>query len=244
MIIAIINSCKQELLSFAMRTKKHGIEHLTLLLGVAVALLLHAGLLMSWSLLSPAAPANTTTAVVMETFMLAPPALAPAPAQPTQTDAAEQVVQPKEEAVAQVVRPKRPPVQKRVARPAPTPAAQPQPAAVETPTAAAQPTAAKSVAVAPAAPVLVTKPQFLVPPSQPVYPPVAQRRGQQGTVWLEILLSESGKQLKLSITRSSGVESLDNAAKVAVAEWKFAPYRMNGMAVLSRVQVPVEFVIQ
>lgn len=231
-----------------MQTKKHGTEHLTLLLGVAVALLLHAGLLMSWSLLSPAAPANTTAAVVMETFMLAPPALAPAPApapaQPIQTVATAPVVQPKEEAVAQVVRPKRPPVQKRVARPAPTSAAQPQPAVVETPTAAAQPAAAKPVAVASAAPVLVTKPQFLAPPARPVYPAAAQRRGQQGTVWLEILLSESGKQLKLSITRSSGVESLDNAAKVAVAEWKFAPYRSNGMAVSSRVQVPVEFVIQ
>jgi protein TonB len=95
-----------------------------------------------------------------------------------------------------------------------------------------------------ATPVLVKKPQFLVPPSKPVYPPVAYRRGQQGTVWLEILLSESGKQMQLSVVRSSGFPSLDDAAKVAVADWKLAPYRMNGVAVLSRVQVPVAFVIQ
>jgi len=73
---------------------------------------------------------------------------------------------------------------------------------------------------------------------------VAKRRAQQGTEWGEILLSATGKQIKLSIVRSSGFQSLDDAAKIAVANWKLAPYRMNGVAVSSRVQVPVEFVIQ
>lgn len=214
---------------------------------LAAALLLHVLLLLRL-------PANSATALqakpelVMDTFMLAP-ATAAAPA-PTLTPVPEEAVAPKPivqpiEPEAVPVRPQRPkPKQKTIERPV----AVEQPvkeAVVERPSAAAPATASSSPApVAPAAPVLVTKPQFLLPPSQPIYPPVAQRRGQQGTVWLEILLSESGKQLKLSITRSSGVESLDNAAKVAVADWKFAPYRMNGMAVSSRVQVPVEFVIQ
>lgn len=214
---------------------------------LAAALLLHVLLLLRL-------PVNSATALqakpelVMDTFMLAP-ATAAAPA-PTLTPVPEEAVAPKPivqpiEPEAVPVRPQRPKpkkktIERRVAVEQPI-----KEAVVERPPTAAPATASSSPApVAPAAPVLVTKPKFLMPPSQPVYPPVAQRRGQQGTVWLEILLSESGKQLKLSITRSSGVESLDNAAKVAVADWKFAPYRMNGMAVSSRVQVPVEFVIQ
>lgn len=93
-------------------------------------------------------------------------------------------------------------------------------------------------------PVVVKKPQFLEPPQHPAYPPVARRRGQQGTVWLEILLSHTGQQLELSLLRSSGFAALDEAARVAVSTWQLAPYRVNGVAVLSRVQIPVQFTIQ
>ncbi|MCC7516066.1 MAG: energy transducer TonB [Pseudomonadales bacterium] len=93
-------------------------------------------------------------------------------------------------------------------------------------------------------PVLVKKPQFLAPPVQPEYPALARRRGQQGTVLLEILLSETGQQLQRTVVRSSGFAVLDEAAQLAAAQWRLAPYRLNGVTVTSRVHVPVEFNLQ
>lgn len=119
------------------------------------------------------------------------------------------------------------------------------PTSVESLTSAESLTSVETQVAEPSAvPVLVDKPQFVTPPVYPAYPSLAHRRGQEGTVWLEIWLSENGKQLQLSIARSSGFSSLDEAAKAAAASWQFMPYRMNGMTVASRVQVPVEFVIQ
>lgn len=120
----------------------------------------------------------------------------------------------------------------------------PQPVAQTTTSHPPSPSVVQSNSTTVTEPVVVKKPQFLEPPQHPTYPPVARRRGQQGTVWLEILLSHTGQQLELSLLRSSGFAALDEAARVAVATWQLAPYRVNGVAVLSRVQIPVQFTIQ
>jgi periplasmic protein TonB len=88
-----------------------------------------------------------------------------------------------------------------------------------------------------------TNPSFADTPTAPNYPKLAQKRGQQGTVWLEIWLDQLGRQTELKVQNSSGVSSLDKAALKAVSSWKFLPLIQGGQAIASRVQVPVEFVL-
>jgi len=45
----------------------------------------------------------------------------------------------------------------------------------------------------------------------------------------------------INIARSSGAADLDQAAIEAVRRWRFHPARQGGVAVASRVQVPVRF---
>lgn len=90
---------------------------------------------------------------------------------------------------------------------------------------------------------VVTEPLFTKPPTPPKYPTIARKRGQHGTVWLEIWLDDQGQQSKLSIMQSSGVDVLDRAALKAVAGWHFQPYIVNGAGAVSRVQIPVEFAL-
>lgn len=215
------------------------LERAGMLLSVLAAFLLHAALLIYyWPLTAGLASAKTTQPPVLEMFAVEARAVQPAPAmpisaQPPAPTPAPIKVEPKtvEQKTAAVV--------KKTAR---TVRAMPQPSAPVQPASPVENAVSKPAV--PSAPVLVKKPKFLTPPAKPIYPAVARRRGQQGTVLLEILLSESGRQMQLSVVRSSGFQTLDEAAKVAVADWKLAPYRMNGVAVLSRVQVPVAFVIQ
>jgi len=88
-----------------------------------------------------------------------------------------------------------------------------------------------------------TEPSFMEPPKPPRYPSLARKRGQQGTVLIELWLDESGHQTKLLVSQSSGVSALDNAAVAAVAKWRFQAHRLNGLNVASRVTVPLEFVL-
>lgn len=98
-------------------------------------------------------------------------------------------------------------------------------------------------AVPPASPVLSLRPSFVSPPPPPRYPSQARRRNQQGIVRVEVRLDERGNQLKLSLVRSSGVESLDQAALEAVTRWRFRPKVIDGRAVPSRVEIPIEFAL-
>lgn len=94
-----------------------------------------------------------------------------------------------------------------------------------------------------AAPVLSLRPNFISPPPPPRYPSQARRRNQQGVVRVEVRLDERGKQLKLTLVRSSGVQSLDQAALDAVTQWRFRPEVIDGRAVPSRVEIPIEFAL-
>ena len=90
---------------------------------------------------------------------------------------------------------------------------------------------------------IISKPLFERTPAPPKYPTVARKRGQQGTVWLEIWLDQWGKQSKLKVMKSSGINVLDHAALQAVANWHFQPHRVNGQGTASRVRIPVEFAL-
>ena len=88
---------------------------------------------------------------------------------------------------------------------------------------------------------IITKPVFAAQPKPPRYPVVARKRGQEGTVWLDIWLDEKGNKSKLEVTQSSGLALLDKSALKAVSEWKFKPYERNGIRIASRVRIPVVF---
>ena len=109
--------------------------------------------------------------------------------------------------------------------------------------AAAQAAPVKPVATKPVAEVLSRKPSFSEPPRQPNYPSQARRRNQQGVVLVEVRLDALGRQRSLSVLRSSGVDSLDRAALEAVAQWRFRPETSGGLAVPSRIQIPIRFAL-
>lgn len=91
--------------------------------------------------------------------------------------------------------------------------------------------------------VISKQPRFARAPSAPVYPALARRRQQQGTVWVDVRLDAQGQQIELQVLRSSGVKSLDQAALAAVEQWRFLPEQHNGVGVPSRVHIPIEFAI-
>jgi len=67
---------------------------------------------------------------------------------------------------------------------------------------------------------------------QPTYPKRALRLKQEGTVFIQMLISETGKRQDIKISRPSKYALLNQAAIV------------NGRAVKSWVEIPVEFKIQ
>lgn len=87
----------------------------------------------------------------------------------------------------------------------------------------------------------MSEPKFVSPPSPPTYPTLARKRGQEGTVWLDIVLDAQGTQSQLHILKSSGVAVLDTAALSAVSRWRFRPYEISGVGRPSRVRIPIEF---
>ncbi|MBP8185654.1 MAG: energy transducer TonB [Pseudomonas sp.] len=91
--------------------------------------------------------------------------------------------------------------------------------------------------------VLSLKPSFAQAPPPPRYPAQARRRNQQGVVLLEVRLDARGAQRELTLLRSSGVPSLDQAALAAVSRWRFRAEMRDGQAVPSRVHIPIEFAL-
>lgn len=75
----------------------------------------------------------------------------------------------------------------------------------------------------------------------PQYPPEAKRLKQQGEVILRVKVGSDGRVQDVSIRRSSGFPSLDQAALTAVRRWRFEPARASGVAIASEVEVPVRF---
>ena len=75
----------------------------------------------------------------------------------------------------------------------------------------------------------------------PAYPGVARRSGWAGKVLLDVRIDPAGKVTTLTVATSSGHRVLDDAAVAAVRGWRFTPARIGGVALGSRVRVPVEF---
>jgi len=76
----------------------------------------------------------------------------------------------------------------------------------------------------------------------PPYPLVARRLGKDGVVLLEVLVAPDGRAADVRMIRSSGFAPLDESAVTTVRErWRFVPARRDGVAVESRVTVPIRF---
>ena len=75
----------------------------------------------------------------------------------------------------------------------------------------------------------------------PTYPGLARKRGQEGTVFLKVLVNKEGRVDELEIETSSGFTLLDRAAVSAVRKWSFEPGRRGEERVPMWVRVPVIF---
>jgi protein TonB len=88
---------------------------------------------------------------------------------------------------------------------------------------------------------IVRDPKFSRPPTPPVYPTIAKRRGWQGTVIVRALVPPRGQPTQIKIWKSSGKKVLDRAAVAAVQTWAFVPAKRGLTPVYSWVEVPVNF---
>ena len=75
----------------------------------------------------------------------------------------------------------------------------------------------------------------------PTYPRSARRRGREGVVTIEIVVSGSGAVTKVDVIGSSGHSDLDSAAVSAVKTAHFAPATEDGVQVEGRLRLTFEF---
>lgn len=80
------------------------------------------------------------------------------------------------------------------------------------------------------------------PVTQPPYPPISSRLGEQGVVILEIYVQEDGKVGDARVHTSSGFPRLDEAAvKEAKRRWRLLPGTRNGSPQAAWMQIKVRF---
>lgn len=118
-------------------------------------------------------------------------------------------------------------------------------AAAETPSPPAPPAAPAS---SPPAEPAIVPPNFVAAylnNPAPVYPYAAKTRGESGTVFLRVLVTTEGVAGNVTIEKSSGSSSLDNAARdIVFKRWRFVPARRGDQKVEAPVIVPIEFTIK
>jgi protein TonB len=143
------------------------------------------------------------------------------------------------------IEPKQPEVLPRTVLPAPA-MVDPAPAVAagipEAPRVAAESRTPSPPAETPATPPLFNA-AYLRNPA-PVYPTIARRSGDQGTVMLKVLVSPEGAPLRVELDQSSGSKPLDGAALDAVKGWRFVPARRGAQNIEGWVRVPVVFKLE
>ena len=76
----------------------------------------------------------------------------------------------------------------------------------------------------------------------PQVPYQSRKLGEQGTVWLRVLVSAEGGAQQVQVDRSSGYARLDQAAvEVVKARWRFVPARRGDEPIAAWVLVPISF---
>ncbi len=79
---------------------------------------------------------------------------------------------------------------------------------------------------------------------KPEYPRLARQAGITGIVWVKALVNEEGNVLKAIVAKTSGTQSLDDAATGAALKCRFKPAIQNGRPVKVWVAYPVEFTLR
>lgn len=75
----------------------------------------------------------------------------------------------------------------------------------------------------------------------PKYPMNSRRKGEQGRVVLDVLVSKDGEPTAITLVSSSGFKDLDAAAKEAVLLAKFKPGARNGKPVEASARMTILF---
>ena len=88
-----------------------------------------------------------------------------------------------------------------------------------------------------------TAPIYLENPA-PEYPIIAERRGYQGTVILDVLVNRDGRVESIQLAKSSGYDILDRAAIKGVREWLFHPAKRGNEVVDAWVKIPIKFQLE
>lgn len=78
----------------------------------------------------------------------------------------------------------------------------------------------------------------------PVYPIQAKKRGYEGIVILEVLVTKEGKAEKVSVFQSSRYSLLDEAAVSSVKKWRFEPGKRGDEKVDMPVKIPIRFKLE
>ena len=84
-------------------------------------------------------------------------------------------------------------------------------------------------------------PPKLVDGPEPPYPALARRAGQEGRVELRISIDATGRVTDVAVTKSSGHERLDEAARAALAAWRFEPATHGGVAIACKIDHAITF---
>lgn len=195
--------------------------------GIAVAVTMHAAVVIALFSYAPARQTLAELAPIMVSLM-----------QPQKTEPPQELPKPKP-VVKQAVKKPEPKPQPLLTisetAPAPSAIVPPPPA----PPQALEPIAARTEPVA-----AVIPPQFnadyLNNPA-PQYPPLSRRLGEEGRVMLRVFVDERGLPSRVELRSSSGHERLDKVALATVTHWKFVPARRGEQAISAWVLVPISF---
>lgn len=86
----------------------------------------------------------------------------------------------------------------------------------------------------------ISKPNFLRNP-KPQYPPLARRRGWEGTVLVGVRVTTDGRAGEVWVKQSSGHTVLDEAAVNAALDYDYIPAIVDGVAIESGVEFEMPF---
>lgn len=87
----------------------------------------------------------------------------------------------------------------------------------------------------------------LIPPTtkdqsvRPKYPMASRRRGEEGRVILDVMVSQEGTPTSITLVSSSGHKELDRAAEEAVLTTLFVPGARNGKTVEASARIVILF---
>jgi protein TonB len=76
---------------------------------------------------------------------------------------------------------------------------------------------------------------------EPVYPALAREAGAEGTVVLDLRITDTGRVSETKVVRSDTIESLEKAAQAAALQWLFTPGRQRDRVVPCTLRVSMRF---